>query len=197
MSKALKTKQFIIEKTAPVFNQKGFAGTSLSDLTAATGLTKGAIYGNFENKDEIAIAAFDHNVAILIQGIREKQETKKDTVGKLLAYVEFYRTAFENEALLMGCPLVNMATEADDTHPILREKVKAVFQMWQKSVEKLVQQGIDEWKIRRNINPHAFSCVMISMIQGGMTISKATGDHSFLNSSLDRLETWIRTEVLL
>ncbi len=53
LSKSEKTKAFIIEKAAPVFNTKGYAGTSLSDLTAATGLTKGAIYGHFENKDAV------------------------------------------------------------------------------------------------------------------------------------------------
>ncbi|MBL7756118.1 MAG: TetR family transcriptional regulator, partial [Chitinophagaceae bacterium] len=47
--KAERTRQHIIEKAAPFFNKKGYADTSLSDITAATGLTKGAIYGNFEN----------------------------------------------------------------------------------------------------------------------------------------------------
>jgi len=37
-------------------------GTSLSDMTDATGLTKGSIYGNFNSKDEVALAAFDHNL---------------------------------------------------------------------------------------------------------------------------------------
>jgi AcrR family transcriptional regulator len=40
MSKAEKTKQFIIEKTATLFNTKGYISTSLSDITQATGLTK-------------------------------------------------------------------------------------------------------------------------------------------------------------
>ena len=48
MTKAEKTKQYIIEKTAPVFNRKGFAGTSMNDIVEVTGLTKGSIYGNFE-----------------------------------------------------------------------------------------------------------------------------------------------------
>ena len=47
ISKSDRTKQFIVEKTAPVFNEKGYAGTSLTDLTNATRLTKGSIYGNF------------------------------------------------------------------------------------------------------------------------------------------------------
>ena len=61
MSKAERTKQFIVEKTAPIFNMKGYAGTSVNDMMAATGLTKGSIYGNFKNKDDVALAAFDHN----------------------------------------------------------------------------------------------------------------------------------------
>ena len=58
-SKAQRTAQFIIEKAAPLFNTRGYAGTSMNDITRATGLTKGAIYGNFDNKEEIAIAAFN------------------------------------------------------------------------------------------------------------------------------------------
>ena len=63
LSKAERTRQFIIETTASLFNTKGYEGTSLSDLTTATGLTKGSIYGNFENKEEVALAAFDHNLS--------------------------------------------------------------------------------------------------------------------------------------
>ena len=54
MSKAEKTRQFNNESTAELFNKKGYAGTSLSDISEATGLTKGSIYGNFENKDDVA-----------------------------------------------------------------------------------------------------------------------------------------------
>ncbi len=62
MTKAEQTRAFIIEKTAPLFNKKGFEGTSLSDMTTATGLTKGSIYGNFSNKDEVALEVFDYNL---------------------------------------------------------------------------------------------------------------------------------------
>jgi len=62
MGKSEQTKAFIIEKTAPLFNIKGYAGTSLSDITDATKLTKGSVYGNFTNKDEVALAVFDYNL---------------------------------------------------------------------------------------------------------------------------------------
>ncbi|MGN6478181.1 MAG: TetR/AcrR family transcriptional regulator, partial [Flavipsychrobacter sp.] len=76
MKKSERTKQFIVEQVAPIFNVKGYAGTSLSDMTSATGLTKGSIYGNFSGKDDVALAAFDYNLAKLqhiISGEMSKQ----------------------------------------------------------------------------------------------------------------------------
>ena len=75
MTKASRTRQFIISKTAPVFNTQGYAGTSLIDLTKATGLSKGALYGNFSNKEEIAMSVFQHSM----EKVREAAQTK---IGK-------------------------------------------------------------------------------------------------------------------
>ena len=47
------TRQRIIEAAAQLFVRKGFYGTSIADLAQATGLTKGALYHHFENKDAI------------------------------------------------------------------------------------------------------------------------------------------------
>src|SRR5262245_13558435 len=58
MTKAQRTRLHIIEKTAPLFNMNGFDGTSLADLCRVTGLTKGALYGNFLDKEELATEAF-------------------------------------------------------------------------------------------------------------------------------------------
>jgi len=58
----LNTSDFILQRVAPIFNKQGYVGTSLSDLTEVTGLTKGAIYFNFKNKEELAVKAFKFNV---------------------------------------------------------------------------------------------------------------------------------------
>lgn len=61
MGKAERTRAFIIQKSAPLFNIKGYENTSLSDIQEVTKLTKGAIYGNFKDKNELAIASFEYN----------------------------------------------------------------------------------------------------------------------------------------
>src|SRR5580693_231420 len=60
MRKGEQTRQEIIQKAAPIFNQKGFDGAALSDLMRATGLEKGGIYRHFDSKQELAAEAFDH-----------------------------------------------------------------------------------------------------------------------------------------
>lgn len=195
MSKAARTRQYIIERTAPIFNRKGIAGTSVSDMTEATGLTKGAIYGNFSNKDEIALAAFEHNLDQTIKTIWTLMQTQSNPLGKIRAFVEFYRKAFNSEVFKLGCPIVNTAAEADDTHPALKEKVAEAIETWKKRIEKLVKEGMKAGEIRKEANPSRFASVMITSIEGSILIAKATGDPRFLNHSLDMLEELIATEL--
>ena len=61
MGKAEETKNYIIEHAAPLFNMYGYAGTSMNRLTQAINKTKGAIYRNYKDKDEIALAASDYS----------------------------------------------------------------------------------------------------------------------------------------
>ena len=110
MSKAEQTRQFIIEKTAPIFNMKGYAGTSLSDITEATGLTKGSIYGNFSDKDEVAVACFEYNLKKLTTAIGGEVATRSSFRDKLMAYVDVYRSV--NVAVPGGCPWKSSQTPA-------------------------------------------------------------------------------------
>ena len=50
MNKGEMTRQRIIEESAPIFNQRGYAGCSMQDVMEATGLEKGGIYRHFESK---------------------------------------------------------------------------------------------------------------------------------------------------
>lgn len=196
MSKAEKTKQFIIEKTATLFNTKGYTYTSLSDITAATGLTKGSIYGNFENKDDVALQAYKHNSGWLGKNMaRSLGEEFPDTVGKLKAFVSFYRknwkTVFENG----GCPLLNAATEADDTFPDLKRQVTKSFEEWISKISKVISDGQQKGEINKNADAEEYASLFIMLIEGGILLSKTTGDHKFLNRALDKILNIIDKEL--
>jgi TetR/AcrR family transcriptional repressor of nem operon len=191
MGKAERTRDFIVEKTAPLFNRKGYAGTSMSDLTETTGLTKGAIYGNFENKDEVAIAAFDYNLSRMVQRVKALQSPDMSAISKLKAYIDVYRKGLFNPTLSAGCPIINTGVEADDTHPRLKKKVSDAVTAWHRSISAIIHQGIRSGQMKADVDVSAFASLMIAMIEGGITVSKISGDISYLNQSLDQLEKLI------
>ena len=192
LSKAERTKLFIIEKTAPVFNTRGYAGTSINDLMVATGLTKGSIYGNFTNKDEVALAAFDYNFQRVVLYLRGMMEARDTTIGKLLVYPETYRNFKKLPMLSAGCPITNTATEADDTHPMLKEKVANSVQFWRGSVERQLKAGIANGEIKGDTNIPEFVSVLVSLIQGGLMLAKVTGNMAALSAAMNFLEKMIR-----
>ncbi len=59
-AKGEQTRQEIIRKAAPIFNQRGYEGVTLSELMQATGLEKGGIYRHFDSKQQFASEAFDY-----------------------------------------------------------------------------------------------------------------------------------------
>ncbi|TAE86806.1 MAG: TetR/AcrR family transcriptional regulator [Bacteroidetes bacterium] len=191
-SKAERTKQFIIEKTAPIFNTKGYAGTSLNDMMAVTGLTKGSIYGNFDNKDAVALAAFAYNFRLVIVYIKEEMDKYPSYIDKLLVYPNTYRKYHKLPFLKNGCPVANTSTEADDTHPALKEKVNAAIGYWRNSVEKQLKAGIKSGEINPATNIVEVCGVLTALIQGAVLHAKASGKMQYLNASMDYLENFIK-----
>jgi len=175
MTKAEKTKQYIIAQTASLFNKKGFAGTSLQDITHATGLTKGSIYGNFGGKDEVALAVFDYNIS-KVRTILRTEVAKQQTIkGKLMAYAEVY-THFQKFPFPEGgCPMLNTAIEADDTHPQLKQKAREAIMSWKKSIVTLIEKGIESGEIAKEVNPEQVALTIMATIEGMIMIANLTG----------------------
>jgi TetR/AcrR family transcriptional repressor of nem operon len=192
MSKAARTKQFIIEKTAPIFNTKGYSGTSINDITDATGLTKGSIYGNFENKDEVAIAAFKYNIKKLQDTFAKAIEKESTYKGKLLVYPRLYSDYYELRITPGGCPILNTATEADDTHPVLRRGVEKAITYWKEKLTFFIQQGIADGEFKaQSIDPERTALTIIAIIEGAVMISKVTGNLKNLSDIMISLNKFI------
>jgi TetR/AcrR family transcriptional repressor of nem operon len=175
-SKSARTRRFIIETTAGIFNTKGYQGTSMSDLTTATGLTKGSIYGNFENKEEVALACFDHNLEKLRKIIVQRMAYSNSYGDKLMVYVQIYKNYRQDIFPEGGCPILNTATEADDTNSFLKDKAARAVLRWKKGIAELIQGGITTGEFKANINATQIAFSMIALIEGGLMIAKITDD---------------------
>lgn len=191
MTKAERTKAFIIEKTASIFNTKGFAGTSLNDITAATGLTKGSIYGNFTNKDEVALAVFDYNLERATANISRQIAAQDSVQNKLMIYAEVYTDFFDAQCENGGCPILNTAVEADDTHPELRKKAAAAILSWKNRIISIVNEGLEKKEIKANVDASQIALTMIAMIEGSIMISKLLNDKSYMTAVMQSMKKLI------
>lgn len=191
ISKSERTKQFIVERTAPIFNKKGYAGTSLTDLENATGLTKGSIYGNFQNKDEVALAAFDYNFNRVTIYIKDKILATDNSIERLLVYPKVYRDFLKIPFLKPGCPILNTSTEADDTHPKLKERAANALHFWKTSIENQIKRGIQRGEIKEETNPTEFAVILMSLIEGAIMQAKVTGRPTELRIAMNYLEKLI------
>lgn len=195
MSKAENTRQFIIEKSAPIFNMKGYAGTSLAHLIKATGLTKGSIYGNFENKDAVALAVYEYSINALKKRISDFLSKEISENDKLIAFTEYYRSNWEKVFEKGGCPIQNASIEADDNLSFLKKHVQNSIINWVKDIAAIIEKGQKKGEFKRNINASEYAYTIITVLEGGIMLSKIMNDRKLLFSALNRIDMIIKTEI--
>jgi len=168
-SKGDQTRQRIIHKAAEVFNRRGFAGASISDLMEATGLEKGGIYRHFESKQELAEAAFDYAWQE-VGALRERGlDEQSSSLEKLLLFVRNF-VGEPPRTITGGCPLLNTAVDSDDGNPVLRNKARAALAGWGSRIAGLVRSSQQSGELRKTIDPDSVAVVMISSLEGAVMI---------------------------
>lgn len=184
---------FIIEKSAPIFNTKGYAATSMQDILQATGLAKGGIYGNFASKDEIAVEAFDFAMNVQMEAIAFKIKQEKTSAAKLIAVLQFYKNFTVAPLIAGGCPLMNTAVDADDNIPFLKERAMKALKKMLSSLEHIIQRGIDKGEFSPMLNVQTEAAMIFATIEGGVMMSKLSNDPKILNNLLLFLQQHIET----
>lgn len=163
MTKAERTKHFIVEKAAPIINKKGMAATSINDIVEATALTKGSVYGNFESKDEICLEAFDYLVKRLSTDIEMAMVGATTNRDKLYALFDFYLGTLTQDNNF-GCPLMNFGTEADDTNPKIKLKISKSIMATENKIAKIIRAGIEAGEFKQSLDAESFSIKIFAMI---------------------------------
>ena len=169
--KGQQTRRDIVRKAARLFNQKGFAGTSMSDLMAATGLQKGGLYRHFESKELLAQQAFDYAWEKAVNGRLDGLDEVPDAVGRLKGMIANFIN--KREGLVAGgCPLMNTAIESDDGNTVLRARARKALASWTDRVAAIVRDGITKGEIDASVDPQEFADVFVGVLEGALMISR-------------------------
>ncbi len=194
-TKAELTSQFIIETVAPIFNKNGYAATSMRDITSATGLTKGAIYGNFKNKEELSIAAFKFSIKKLMKQISKHLELSDSPIQKLFLITDFYRNYYNYSKQLGGCPVINIGVDANNQNTLLLKKVKEVIEKIQYQVATIIENGIEAGEISAEANALQYAKRLDTMIQGAVFMTYTMDDEFYLKDTMNQIDQMIHNEL--
>jgi AcrR family transcriptional regulator len=189
------TKKLIIEKSSLLFNRKGYMGTSIQDVTKEIGMTKGSIYKNFQNKNELSIEAFKHNLQLLTHRISKYVGLEKTYTGQLLAISRFYRDDYDTMTYLGGCPLMNAAVDSDDTNTHLQKIVNEAFTTIVGFITGIIENGKRNKEIKESIISIDYAVLIFSLIEGGVLMSKTTKNRDYIHLTCDRIDKIIQEEL--
>lgn len=195
MTKAERTRQFIIEKSAPIFNTKGVAGTAMSDIMEATKLAKGSLYVHFESKEELSYAVVDYNLDKLFEKTADAMKKHKTAKDKLIAFTDLYNDPF-NPPVVGGCPMLNFGMEADDTNPIIKQKVNQRLRASAQMLTKIVEQGIVDGEFKKSWDAKKFGIKMFAMIEGGVLFSRVSGNKEYITILINLMKKEIEENTI-
>jgi TetR/AcrR family transcriptional regulator, transcriptional repressor for nem operon len=185
LSKGEKTRDKIIRKAAAVFNQRGYSGTSMSELMEETGLEKGGIYRHFESKEDLAVAAFDYAWSEIKQRRLAILDAIPTPLGKLRGMIDNF--AAKPSAVPGGCALLNTAIDADDGNPVLRAHAREALREWLRYLEDLVRQGIKQGEITSKASPAGIASILIATLEGSLMMSRLSGDRTPMTHAREHL----------
>jgi TetR/AcrR family transcriptional regulator, transcriptional repressor for nem operon len=183
-----RTREMILEKSGVLFNTQGYKATSISDITDATGFTKGAIYRHFESKAQLEKETLFHLSGIMFEKLRARIKKEKTAGDKLRAIFRYFERYITNPEVEGGCPLLNAAIEADDAHPALRKEAIKVLDILRDSVLLILKNGIRFGQIKKDVDQQYFATVVIASLEGAIMMSKLRGNNDDIRRVVKHLE---------
>lgn len=163
--KGKETEKRIIESALDLFVRNGYHGTSIHDITANIGLTKGALYAHFSSKSELLHKIINEFKTRFIDAmIRITDAYEGNSLEKLLRMIRFNsKFLFENYNLCVFLTLLTSELGDDaDFEPAL----KSVYAKYQKFVSGIVRQGIQQGLFWKEHDPDFVALLIISMHDG-------------------------------
>lgn len=191
---AAKTKQEIIEKSAPVFNIYGYAGTKMQMLVEATGYQMGGIYRHFDTKMGLAKAVFQYNYETQIKPnlLLDEQLNPKE---KLLQIIENYKKMVVKPNVKGGCPILNTATEVDDTSQEFREMTKIFVEEVLAKLTTILEEGKTKGFFQASIEPKKEALYLLASFEGAILMGQIMKDIRPVFDIFERVTTFLEDKI--
>ncbi len=188
------TRQTILDAAAQEIHLHGFQAASLSRILATTGLTKGALYHHFPNKQALGYAVLEEDIVVRGRAIWiSPLEQCTDPVDCLQEMIATRLKDMTEQDVLLGCPLNNLALEMSPIDEGFRRRVQKIYDRWSQALAAILAQGQGNGTVSRAIDPFKVAIFIVASIAGIRSLAKTAQNNVVLEACADALMDYLET----
>lgn len=161
-----KTRNNLLEIASCLFQQKGYNGTSLTDIITKADVSKGALYHHFSNKQDLLYAIVDELFKEQSRAYWNGLQTATDPIETLAYTIEQRAENVSQEDMCNGCPIHNLLAELGSTNDGLRTRVDAIFCAVQKSIYEAFERARDLGIVKPDLDSKRVSMLVMCTMNG-------------------------------
>lgn len=185
VSKGEKTRRRIVGHATLLMYEKGYARTTVGDVIAAAGVTKGSFYFHFASKEELGYAVTENASYQILDSIRGSLDRPDLTPYKRIeAMLEGIRGIVEAADCSRGCILGNLALETSHSNQGFRERIARAFRDWSRLIASELEEMKQAGELPSDFDSARYADFAISALEGGIMISKVTRDPAPMRNSV-------------
>ena len=191
-SKGELTRQTIVEQSLQLFSVKGYYNTSIKEILAATGLTKGGLYGHFASKEEIWYAVYDRAVdiwrSLVFAGVRQCS----DPLERLKVFIRNDLDCYlGGDVFEGGCFFINMLVELSGQSAAMSRQILRGFVRLSRLLRLWLEEARDNGMIGRNANPREIANFIVITLNGAAALYISSRDRTIIEQTINQLHCYV------
>ncbi|MFO1203447.1 MAG: TetR/AcrR family transcriptional regulator [Tabrizicola sp.] len=182
----------LIEAARSLVRHRGFAATSVDDLCAAAGVTKGAFFHHFASKEALGVALIDDWTAMTgAMFASHPYNFLPDPLDRVLAYLDLRRELLGQPLPEFTCVAGTTVQESYETSPPIREAAERSIRSGFNHVLPHLQQALAAHPVP-GVSAESLAQQFQVAVQGGIIVAKALNDAAPAREAFDHLERYLR-----